>query len=295
MSWVPVHHADYHFKNSLDPIDYLRHRIVNYNESYDVKIVSKDKGKGKSSVALAFCLRFDKNFKVSENVSFTSVDWIQISGKKGRGSAIMMDELGTRVFASSHRWQSDENQAMSDTIQVNRTDGQIFVATTLDEMRMTNRIRDTFPVYIYPERKIKVRRSVKNPETGKIETKTYLAIRCIMRIAREDIFFQNSGRDLLVYPRYTPGGVIKRIILYAPPEEIFKEYSEMRDKLKTGLREAFLQRQEARLALKEGQAKPANGGRSGNDAAAAKRVNGAIRQKVLQTKKNGSLKSPSVN
>lgn len=279
-AWKPFHESDFSFKNPVDIFDYIVHRTTVFGESWDIKIVSR-KGLGKSTVALAVGKRCDKNFTVAKNVSLTAQQWLLKSASLGRGAALIMDEIGTKRFASSHKWHSEENQDFSDDMQLNRTDGQIYIATTLDDMRITNRVRDTFPVYIYPERKITVRKKVTNPETGKIEIKKYLAIRCIVRIAKSDLFNQNSGKDFWSYPRYCDGGVIKRVILYHPPEDVFEEYMTLRNELKNKLRESFVARQKARLALEEGRA-GVPGRRRGDDEKAVQRVNGGIRERILR-------------
>lgn len=286
--WVPFHHSDFSFNNAVDILDYIRHRTVKFNESWDIKVIAK-KGKGKSTIAIAAAMRLDPNFDVNENIAFTATEWLEKSSKLGRGAAIVMDEMGTQRFASSHKWQSADNQDFSDTVQLNRTDGQIYIATTLDTMRLTNRVRETFPVFIYPEKKIVVKRPFFNSETGKTEIKSYLAIRCILRIAKEDLFFQNGGREMWSYPRYAPGGIIKRIILYHPPVEVFNQYSKRRDNLKTEVRETFVERQKSRLAVEKAGGRAADGGGSGVSPATSRvnaRLNKRMIERVVQKKVN---------
>ncbi|MDV0447426.1 hypothetical protein MsAg5_13160 [Methanosarcinaceae archaeon Ag5] len=251
--WIPLHYEDYAFYNrQIDILDLIRKKVVEGNESWDFKIRSK-RGKGKSTIALALGLRLDHNFAVSRNVAFTTDDWFRMSESLGRGAVILGDEMGTRMFGSSHEWNTTDNKSMSDEVQINRTDGIIFIGTSLDDMRITNRVREVFSVDVYPERKITVPRYELNQETG--ETKIIrwdLAIVCILRIAQEDIFGQNGGKDFWTYPRYAPRGIIKRVILYHPPTEMFEEYSRKRNELRRMIREDRKRREADRL-YKEGR------------------------------------------
>lgn len=129
---------------------------------------------------------------------------------------------------------------MSDDVQVNRTDGQIFIGTTPNQMRVTNRVRDLFSVDVYPEKKIRVPRFDRSGKTDHYD----LAIQCILRISQEDPFNQNGGNDFWVYPRYAANGVIKRIILYHPPQEMYDEYARRRQQLVDEIRETAKFRRE---------------------------------------------------
>ena len=238
--WTPYHYEDYSFNQNIDFIDYVRHRVVDFNESWDWKIADQ-KGKGKSTTALALAMRLDPNFSVDRNVAFTVEQWFEKSTTLPRGSVIVGDELGTQKFGSSHKWQSADNQDFADIIQTGRTDGHINIFTTLDDMRMTNRVRDTFKVSVIPERKLS------NFETGG----RGLGIQCILRVTNPDIFGTNGGRDYLVYPRYAPGGTVKRFVLYHPPEEVFRRYALLRNELKNQIKEDMNRRRDDRLYKKE--------------------------------------------
>ena len=279
MSWVPFHHQDYSFKGAVDIFDYIRHRVVNFNEALDIKIISK-KGKGKSTVALSMAMRLDPNFDVEKNIAFTAEEWLLKSAELKRGSVVLMEEIGTQRFASSHKWQSSDNQDFSDTVQLNRTDGQIYIATSVDEQRITNRVRDTFPVLIYPEKKITVRKKVTDSD-GNVQVKSFLAVQCILRFAKEDIFYQNGGRDLLIYPRYAPGGVIKRVILYHPPKDVFDRYSEMRNALKEELKNNFLERKKTQRYLEEAGKKAQESGETD--------VNHRLRKRIVNKSGGGGV------
>lgn len=237
--WTPLFYEDYAFKKDVDILDVIRRRVVDYNESFDFKITGK-RGKGKSTVALSLGLRLDPNFSVSKNVGFTAEEWLEKAAHLKRGAAFVADEMGTRKSGSSHKWMSQENQELSDDTQLNRTDGVIFIATTPDQMRITNRVRDLFSVDVYPERKLKIPRF---DAAGNLDHYD-LAIRCILRITQEDPFGQNGGNDFLVYPRYAPHGVIKRVILYHPPEDVYNEYAKGRQHLLDELRETAKFRRE---------------------------------------------------
>lgn len=240
--WVPLRRKDFSFfKNPLDIISYIRNRVVNFNESYDVGVFGK-KGSGKSTMALSYCKRYCDRFDVSKHVAFSINEWIDKSKGLKRGDIVMCDEMGTRQFGSSHKWQSTENQGMSDIVQLNRTDGISMIGTSLDEMRITNRVRSTYSVLLHAEEKTKIP-VFERDENNKIVKKDgkpiikeyYLAIKCILRFRKADLFNQNSGNDYLVYPRNGPRCVIKRILLFHPPNDIFEEYSKQRDQLKQKL------------------------------------------------------------
>ena len=238
--WSPYHYSDFSFNQSIDFIDFIRHRVVDFNESWDIKIADQ-KGRGKSTVALALGMRLDPAFSVDRNVAFTVEQWFEKSTTLPRGSVIVGDELGTQKFGSSHKWQSSDNQDFADIIQTGRTDGHINIFTTLDDMRMVNRVRDTFKVSVIPEKKLS------NLETGG----RGLGIQCILRVSNPDIFGTNGGYDYNVYPRYSPGGTIKRFVLYHPPADVFKRYASLRTELVSKIKDDMTRRREDRLYNKE--------------------------------------------
>lgn len=229
--WVPLRRKDFSFNPVLDVISFIRHRVTNYNESYDF-LATGPKGSGKSTMALSICYRYNPNFDVKKHVAFSVQEWLEKSKTLKRGDIVMCDEMGTRQFGSSHKWMSQENQELSDIVQLNRTDGISMIGTTLDEMRVTNRVRSTYSVYVHSEEKVKVPHYEKNENGERIFKGYYLAIRCLIRFRKTDLFNQNGGNDYLIYPRNGPKCIIKRVLLFHPPNEIFEEYSKQRDALK---------------------------------------------------------------
>lgn len=241
--WVPLRRKDFSFKPMLDVISYIRHRVTNFNESYDF-LATGPKGSGKSTMALSICFRYNPKFDVKQHVAFSVNEWLDKSKKLHRGDIVMCDEMGTRQFGSSHKWMSQENQELSDIVQLNRTDGIAMIGTTLDEMRVTNRVRSTYSVYVHAEEKVKIPYYEKNENGDRALAGYYLAIRCLIRFRKTDLFNQNSGNDYLVYPRNGPKCVIKRVLLFHPPTDVFDEYSKQRDALK----QRMVEEQRARSA-----------------------------------------------
>lgn len=278
--WIPIHYEDYAFNDRrIDILDKIRDRVVKGNESWDIKIRTK-RGKGKSTVALALGLRLDPKFTIQRNVCFTEKEWREKSSTLERGSVLIGDEMGTRLFGSSHEWMTTDNKSMADEFQINRTDGLIFIGTSLDDMRITNRVRDVFSVDVYPEKKLSIPRYGINPETGVYEVRRVdLAILCILRIAQEDVFHQSGGKDYWTYPRYAPGGIIKRVILYHPPEDIFEEYAKRRRDLRKMIKSDREAREEKRLAKISGQSVTIT-----KDKENEPKINDVIRKKIHPVK-----------
>jgi len=216
--------------------------VVNFNESWDMFLAGM-RGTAKSSTAASIAMLYDPKFSM-KNWAFTTEEWMEKTKNAKRGDVVVSDEQGTQQSGSSHKWMKKENQEFADEVQLNRTDGVLTIGISLEAGRVMNRVRDTYKVVVYPEKK----RS--NIETGG----NGLAVDCIFRFVDENPFADSDkNRFIPKYFNYAKGGRITRFRIPHPPVAFWNQYSIRRSQIREGIR--FLARNEAAPPNKESEEK----------------------------------------
>lgn len=222
-SWDPLFREDFGFDNALNPLKYIRYRVVYMNESWDIFVESM-KGAGKSSVALSIANLLDPSWNMNK-MAFSTEDWLNIEAS--RGDAVFFDEQGTQQSGSSHKWNKQENQDLADETQLNRTDGVINIGVSLDSNRVINRMRNQFKVFVYPYQK----RSDKETGQG-------LYIDCVFLFISENVYGGNfDERYLKRHFRYAKDGLVRFVRVPHPPKHLWDIYSRKRAKIRKEIKE----------------------------------------------------------
>jgi len=213
---------DHKYNQQFDIFEFIRYSVVHYNESFDIFIAGL-RGIGKSTVAYGIAMLLDPDFDIDRWV-FESEKYIEIiTTKQRKGTVVVFDEVGTQKSGSSRKWQKEDAHDLADITQVNRTDGIITIATSLEHSRGEKRFRSGFRVIVQPIKKIT------NMETHG----NGMAIDVEIRVSEYDIFNNVVYRKLF---RYAPGGRIKHVRLYHPPVDKWKEYQEHRSDFLTSVK-----------------------------------------------------------
>lgn len=225
--------ADHRYNKQFDIFEFIRYSVVHYNESFDIFIAGL-RGIGKSTVAYGIAMLIDPNFDNDKWV-FESEKYIEIiTNKQRKGTVVVFDDVGTQKSGSSRKWQKEDAHDLADITQVNRTDGIITIATSLEHSRGEKRFRSGFRVIVQPIKK------VTNMETHG----NGMAIDVEIRVSEYDIFNNVVYRKLF---RYAPGGRIKHVRLYHPPADKWKEYQRHRSDFLTAVKK----KQEEKTAQNE--------------------------------------------
>lgn len=237
-------------KDAFDIFQFIRHRVLNYNESWDI-LCTGQKGVGKSSTMLSVAMLVDPHFNLSR-WAFTTEELMNMRKSAKPGDAIVSDEMGTQVALSSQNWQKKESKEAVDMHQLDRTERIINIATTLDIGRINNRIRTQYKVLINIDKKMT------NSETGG----NGLGTSCVIRFVEEDPFAKNDfERFKRKYFRDNEGRRISRVIIPHPPADMFKKYSIMRNEFQEMLR----QKEYEDMKSKEMKGRRKGAGKSSND------------------------------
>lgn len=215
MAWKPMSkRAHPYFGQNKNIFTIIQNAVVAKNESWDI-FVAGQRGEGKSTVALGMATQIDPLFEMDQ-VLFTQEDYMKyVTQPKRKGLTIFYDDIGTQKSGSSRKWQSTEAQDLADIAQVNRTDGIITIATSLERERAEKRFRFGFKVVVQPRRKLT------NKETGG----NGLAIDVEMRVIEFDVF---TGQQFKKLWRYADGGRVKLVRVYHPSGKVWKKYSDKR-------------------------------------------------------------------
>ena len=224
---------DHRYNKQFDIFEFIRYSVVHYNESFDIFIAGL-RGIGKSTVAYGIAMLIDPEF-TNDRWVFESEKYIDIiTTKQRKGTVVVFDDVGTQKSGSSRKWQKDDAHDLADITQVNRTDGIITIATSLEHSRGEKRFRSGFRVIVQPIKKV-----------TNMETHGHgMAIDVEIRVSEYDIFNNVVYRKLF---RYAPGGRIKHVRLYHPPVDKWKEYQEHRADFLTSIK----QKQEEKAAQNE--------------------------------------------
>jgi hypothetical protein len=231
VDWEPLFPEDYGLNRTVKLFEYIRHQVIKRNEAWDLFLYAM-RGKAKSSTALSLAMLLDPDFDLSR-WCFTIEQWLEVTmeaaNTKARGWAIVQDEMGTQKSMSSQNWYSQESKDAADIHQMNRTDGIMNIATSLEIGRVNNRMRSQFKIIAFPERKLS------NFETGG----RGMAVDVILRIVEQNPFEDDEKKSFeRRYPRYADGGRITRVRVFHPPKEIWNAYSVRRAEFLSILREA---------------------------------------------------------
>lgn len=229
--WNPLFPEDYHLDRVVDIFGYIRHQVVKKNESWDTVLYAM-RGKAKSSTSLSLAMLLDPTFNL-DRWCFTVDRWLEVTAlaanTNSRGWAVVQDEMGTQKSMSSQTWWSQEARDAADVHQMNRTDGIMNIATSLDLGRINNRLRSQYKVVVFPDRKLS------NFETGG----KGMAVDVIMRFVEQNPFVDEETKSFeRRYPRYADGGRIIRVRIPHPPAGIWNEYSKRRADFLATIREA---------------------------------------------------------
>lgn len=215
MTYSPTFFSDFGLQHKFNVFQQIRNDVVKRNESWDIFIAQK-RGAGKSAMALRMALLIDPNFTL-DHVCFRVSDFVRLLTSRQRpGTVLIFDDLGTQEGGSSRRWQRQESHDLADIMQLNRTDGIITIATSLELDRSEKRLRAGFSLLIDPGTKLS---SADTRGNG-------LASRIVMRKKGVDVF---EGTTYWQYWRYASGGRIVAIDISHPPAELWKEYRMKRD------------------------------------------------------------------
>ena len=213
-------------KDAFDIFQFIRHKVLNYNESWDI-LCTGQKGVGKSSTMLSVAMLVDPYYTLNR-WAFTTEDLMGMRKSAIPGNAIVSDEMGTQAALSSQNWMKKESKEAVDMHQLDRTERIINIATTLDIGRINNRIRTQYKVLINVDKKM-----------GNSETNgNGLGTSCVIRFVEEDPFAKNDFEQFKrKYFRDKEGRRISRVIIPHPPADMFKKYSTMRNEFQERLRQ----------------------------------------------------------
>lgn len=228
-AWNPAFTNDLMLDSNLDIFDYMRDRVVKYNESYDATVVGL-RGGSKSSSTLSCACLYDPKFHV-DNICFSVDEWLERTNELAPGSVAMLDEVGTEGSLSSRTSMSKGNRTTADVVQMNRTQRIVTFYVSVDDMRIDKRARQLSTVVGSPINKLsdeqncgyglaseidlKIRSSKPSPE-GKQKTKT----------DGSTGYLEHEVKNW----RYGPKGIIKSIIVPHPPMKLWKKYEKVRAK-----------------------------------------------------------------
>ncbi|NIA12236.1 MAG: hypothetical protein GWP10_21590 [Nitrospiraceae bacterium] len=225
--YIPYHPTfrhDFMLDRNTDIFKRIRWNVVVRNESWDIFIAQR-RGAGKSTVAIRLALLLDPYFTL-DHICFTVSKFVGLLTSRQRpGTVIVFDDLGTQEGGSSRKWQKQEAQDLADIMQLNRTDGIITIATSLELERGEKRLRAGFSLMVDPGEKLS------DVETGG----RGLASRIRMRQKVVDVY---SGKVRWQYLRYTSGGRIVAIDISHPPADFWVgEYQTMRNEFLDSIKE----------------------------------------------------------
>lgn len=228
--WEPLFPGDYGLNRAINLFGYIRHQVMKRNEAWDFFLYAM-RGKAKSSTSLSLAMLLDPNFDLSR-WCFTVDKWLEVTrlaaSTHARGWVIVQDEMGTQKSMSSQSWWSQESKDAADIHQMNRTDGIINIATSLEIGRVNNRMRSQYKVIVFPERKLS------NKETGG----KGMAVDVILRIVEQNPFEDDEKKSFeRRYPRYSDGGRIVRVRIPHPPADMWNAYSKERADFLTLIRD----------------------------------------------------------
>jgi hypothetical protein len=232
MRWNPIYYNDFKLNDVIDPLELIRYKVFQCNESWDI-FADGGRGVGKSSLVLGLALKLEPRLldmgphaALNKCWSFTTEERNQKAAKLCRGSVLVQDEQGTQWSGSSHKWNSSDNQQFADEVQLNRTDGVIGIGISLDDGRVINRVRNAYRVKIKPIRKLSHR-----------ETGNGMQIECILTEVVENPF-PNSDNDKYTpkYFNYSHTGRISRVWIPHPPKDYWNEYSKRRAEFREQVR-----------------------------------------------------------
>lgn len=221
----------------FDIFEYIRYRVFEMNESWDIFIFGM-KGKSKSSIAYSIACLLNPDFNL-DFWAFSTDEWIAKGSKCTRGDVIVFDEQGTQESGSSYEHQKKENKDFADEVQLNRTDGVINIGISLGTMRVINRVRNQYKVFIYPKRKLS------NHETGGMGLYT----ECIIKYVDEIPFPENSDSDSHYRKKFFidfDGCKIKTVRIPHPSAEAWIAYSKERQKFRVRVKENARRRKTGR-------------------------------------------------
>ena len=205
---------DFGLSKPTNIFERLRNDVIKKHESWDIFIAQK-RGAGKSTVALRLATLLNPNFTLDYCV-FTLKEFMKLlTSPQPLGTVIMFDDLGTQKGGSSRRWQTKDSHDVADIMQLNRTDGIITIATSLELERGEKRLRAGFQILIDPGKKLS------SKETGGHG----LASRIILRTRLTDVY---DGTTHWPYMRYTKGGRITAIEISHPSKELWNSYQQKR-------------------------------------------------------------------
>ena len=222
--YLPTFAQDFGIDRTTNIFDRIRRNVVVKNESWDIFIAQR-RGAGKSTVAIRLAMMLDPYFTM-DHVCFTVTKFVGLLTSRLRpGTVLVFDDLGTQEGGSSRKWQKKEAQDLADIMQLNRTDGIITIATSLELERGEKRLRAGFSLMVDPGEKLS------NADTGGHG----LASRIKMRQKVVDVF---DGDVKWQYMRYASGGRIVAIDISHPPVDFWLgEYKAMRNKFLQDIKE----------------------------------------------------------
>ena len=223
MTYDPTFAKDFGIDRTTNIIEQIRRDVVERNESRDIFIAQR-RGAGKSTVAIRLAMLLDPNFTL-DHVCFTVSKFVDLLTTRQRpGTVLVFDDLGTQEGGSSRKWQRGESQDLADIMQLNRTDGIITIATSLELDRGEKRLRAGFSIMIDPGDKM-----------SDADTNGHgLASRIKLREKIVDVF---DGSVKWQYWRYASGGRIVAIDISHPPADFWiNKYKAMRDEFLTGVK-----------------------------------------------------------
>jgi len=222
--YQPTFAKDFGIDRTTNIFERIRRDVVLRNESWDI-FIGQRRGAGKSTVAIRLAMMIDPNFTM-DHVCFTVTKFVGLLTSRLRpGTVLVFDDIGTQEGGSSRKWQKKESQDLADIMQLNRTDGIITIATSLEIERGEKRLRAGFSLMVDPGEKLS------NADTGGHG----LASRIKLRQKVVDVF---DGDVKWQYMRYASGGRIVAIDISHPPADFWiKEYKAMREKFLTDIKE----------------------------------------------------------
>lgn len=228
-AWNPAFTHDLMLDSDMDVFEFMRDRVVNYNESFDATIVGL-RGGSKSSSTLSCACLYDPFFSV-DNICFSVDEWLERTQELNPGSVAMLDEVGTEGSLSSRTSMTKGNRTTADVVQMNRTQRIVTFYVSVDDMRIDKRARQLSTVVGSPINKLNDKqncgyglaseidlkiRSSKPSQEGKQKTKT----------DGSTGYLEHEVKSW----RYGPKGVIKSIIVPHPPMDLWKKYEKKRAK-----------------------------------------------------------------
>lgn len=220
----PTFAKDFGIDCTMNIFRNIRNDVILRNESWDIFIAQK-RGAGKSAIATRLAMMLDPNFSM-DHVCFTVSQFVHLlTSRQDPGTVLVFDDLGTQGGGSSRKWQKKESQDLADIMQLNRTDGIITIATSLELERGEKRLRAGFALMADPGKKLS------NADTGDHG----LASRIVMRKKVTNIF---DGTTHWQYWRYAAGGRIVAIDISHPPAAFWiGEYKAERDRFLHDIKE----------------------------------------------------------